>query len=92
MASTPNQAGLNLPVEVLWKKHRLYFTDASKRLRRINFNRQQVISLSGNGRPGYMNGNSRLTQFEGILGIAVKGKFAYVSDYQNDAIRQVRVR
>jgi DNA-binding beta-propeller fold protein YncE len=83
---------MNLPVEVIWYKNKLYFTDASKSLRRINLKKSTLETISGNGVPGYKNGNKTNTKFEGILGIALKGKFVFVSDYQNDTIRKVKIK
>lgn len=83
---------MNLPVEVNWYKNKLYFTDASKSLRKINLKKNTLETISGNGKPGYKNGNSTETEFAGILGIALKGRFAFVSDYQNDTIRKVKIK
>jgi DNA-binding beta-propeller fold protein YncE len=75
----------------------LYVTDASNnRIRRVKVrgeNKGKVTTIAGNGTAGFTNGVGTSTTFNAPIGITRSkgGKFLYVADRGNHAIRKINV-
>lgn len=75
----------------------LYVTDASNnRIRRVTVrgeNKGHVVTIAGSGTAGFTNGTGTAATFHAPIGIARSkgGKFLYVADRDNHAIRKINL-
>ncbi|MBI2415417.1 MAG: IPT/TIG domain-containing protein [Candidatus Kerfeldbacteria bacterium] len=81
---------LNLPVEVYYNDHHIYFAESgTERVRVADLGDGAVKLVSGDGNRGYVNGDRDNSQFDNPVGIVKKGKNLLVADSLNDVIRKI---
>ncbi|NOY06663.1 MAG: redoxin domain-containing protein [Chlorobi bacterium] len=81
------------PSGVAGRKSKLYITDSfNHAVRVIDLKRKTVRTLAGGMEPGFRDGRGRRSRFRNPQDISVHGRFGWVADTDNHAIRRVDLR
>lgn len=85
-------AYLAIPEYVNEENGVLYWTEAGSQTVRAGFlSSQQVVTLSGNGQRGYVDGVGAEAEWNNPKGFAFRGGKIYVADSVNDVVRTVQL-
>ena len=84
------RAQINGPFWVCSHGDSLYIADANNHcIRKVDLNTKIITTVIGNGKPGYCDGTlPEFVQLRIPAGIAVQGRYLYIADYGNNAIRR----
>lgn len=87
-----SSAYLAIPEYVSEDNGVLYWTEAGSQTVRAGFlSSQQVVTLSGDGSRGYVDGVGADAEWNNPKGFGLRGGKIYVADYTNDVVRTVQL-